>query len=184
MKYLTYGLRPSEMFQLTDDCLKRFVESSNKRYVLYIPDDTKTGEREVYPLYPQWVERFDLLNISQCESEGSCLEYKVSQLNKLFHKYGFKNPAYDLRHRYAIRSSELGVIVDIAAKWMGHSVEEHCKTYQRWMQKSTHDKAFDKLIKADEELTELERLKLENQWLKDENSKLRTMLIQLGVESD
>jgi len=175
----TYGLRPSEMFQLTDDCLDKFIHPSNRRKVLFIPDDTKTGEREVYPLHPDWVFKFDLLNVVMCESKGSCLEYKVSQLNKLFHRYGFNDPAYNLRHRYAIRASELGVLVDIAAKWMGHSVEEHCKTYQKWMDKSTHDKAFDKLINVSNELTEIEKLKLENQLLKEENRKLKQMLTNI-----
>jgi hypothetical protein len=172
----TYGLRPSELFQLTNECIKRFTDSSNKRCVLYIPDDTKTGEREVYPLHPEWVQRFDLLNVRRLKTEAKKLETKISWLNKLFHKYGFNQPAYDLRHRYAVRACELRVLMDIAAKWMGHSVEEHCKTYQKWMDTATHHKAFDTMLEIKKELTEVEKLKLEINWLKEENSKLKAQL--------
>ena len=172
----TYGLRPSEVFQLTDDCINKFTSLGNKRHILYIPEDTKTGEREVYPLHPEWVEKFDLLNVSRLESNAKKLETKISWLNKLFHRYGFNQPAYDLRHRYAVRASELGVLADIAAKWMGHSVEEHYTTYQKWMDFSTHNKVFDKVLKIKEDMTEIEKLKLENQLLRDEVERLKMLL--------
>lgn len=164
----TYGLRPSEMFQLESSNIKAYIDPSNTRKMLQVPDDTKTGEREVYPLHPEWVEKFNLTDVHLLKSDAEKLETKVSWLNKLFRKYNFNHGAYDLRHRYAIRAIELGVLVDIAAKWMGHSVEEHCRTYQKWMDKSTQDKAFDKILQEDNELSEINRLRLENQWLKDE----------------
>jgi integrase len=169
----TYGLRPSEMFLLKPENIQAYIDPSNTRKVLQVPDDTKTGEREIYPLYPEWVEKFNLMDVHQLKSDAEKLETKVSWLNKLFRKYDFNHGAYDLRHRYAIRAIELGILVDIAAKWMGHSVEEHCQTYQKWMDKTTHAKAFDKVIKGDIELSEIHRLRLENQFLKDEISRLK-----------
>jgi integrase len=172
----TYGLRPSELFQLNDDLLDKFTSIGNERHILYIPQDTKTGERAVYPLHPEWVDKFNLLNVSKLKTNAKKLETKISWLNKLFHRYGFNQPAYDLRHRYAIRASELGVLIDIAAKWMGHSVEEHYKTYQRWMEISTHNKVFDRVVQVKEEMTEIEKLKLENQLLRDEVERLKMLL--------
>jgi integrase len=179
----TYGLRPSEMFLLKPENIKAFIDPSNTRKVLQVPDDTKTGEREVYPLHPKWIEDFDLMNVCLLKTKAEKLETKVSWLNKLFRKFGFNHGAYDLRHRYAIRASELGVLVDIAAKWMGHSVEEHCKTYQKWMDKSTHNKAFDKVIKDDQKVSEVNRLRFENQWLKDEINRLKEEIECLKLKS-
>jgi hypothetical protein len=168
----TYGLRPSEMFLLKSENLQAYIDPSNTRKILQVSEDTKTGKREVYPLHHEWVEKFDLINVCPLESAAAKLETKVSWLNKLFRKYHFNHGAYDLRHRYAIRASELGVLVDIAAKWMGHTVEEHCRTYQKWMDKSTHDKVFDLVLKRDTELSEIHRLQIENQWLKDQVTRL------------
>ncbi|GAA6622715.1 hypothetical protein [Scytonema sp. NUACC26] len=172
----TYGLRPSELFQLTDGELAQFTDPSNKRHILYVPEDTKTGEREVYPLHPEWVERFDLKNVFRIKTSSSKLEYKISWLNKLFHKAGFNQPAYDLRHRYAIRATELEIPVDIASKWMGHSLEEHAKTYQKWMSITTFNKAFDKMMEGKGEASELKRLRLENAWLREEIERLKALI--------
>jgi hypothetical protein len=180
----TYGLRPQELFQLEPKNIEEFLaitEDSNT-HILPIPEDTKTGERFVYPLHPEWIEKFDLANVCRLESNAKSLETKVSWLNKLFSKYGLKGGAYNLRHRYAVRAIELHVDESIAAKWMGHSLEEHCKTYQKWMDKSTHNKAFNKLLSKASEDTEIARLKFENQYLKDEVKRLQRKTEQLEAK--
>jgi hypothetical protein len=168
----TYGIRPSELFQLTDVEIEQFLSPSNNRHVLYINEDTKTGSRIVYPLHSRWVDEFRLKEVRQLKTNFKLLQHKVAWLNKVFHRYGYKQGVYDLRHRYAIRATELNIAVDIAAKWMGHSLEEHTKTYQKWMDRTTHNKAFDAVLKVEDEENAVDALRLENKILK---SKLKIM---------
>ena len=172
----TYGLRPSELFLLTEDCYTKFTSESNYRNVLHISDDTKTGERIVYPIHPEWVDKFELLDVMPFVTAATKLENIISILNQAFQRHGFNQPAYNLRHRYAIRASELGIAVDIAAKWMGHSVEEHTKTYQKWMDHTTHNKAFDKMLDVKSEISELDKLRIENQYLRNEVQRLKKLI--------
>ncbi len=55
----TYGLRTAEVFSIYWD-----TSFKDKRNTITINSDNKTGKsRIVYPVYPEWVERFNLLNI-------------------------------------------------------------------------------------------------------------------------
>ncbi|MEB3278242.1 MAG: hypothetical protein VKK42_04885 [Lyngbya sp.] len=172
----TYGLRTQEIFIGIEKHLEFFTSPDNELHKFRVDEDNKTGERLVYPLHPEWVERFDLLNPKRFPCRTSKYESKVSQLGKLLIRHGFKNEAYSLRHRYAIRAHELDVPIDDAARWMGHSVEMHVETYQKYMDASTSDKIYRKLLNHKQELNELARLRLENQFLKDRIAELEEQL--------
>ncbi|MFZ1026451.1 MAG: hypothetical protein WAN66_09560 [Limnoraphis robusta] len=172
----TYGLRTQEVFIGIEKHLDFFTSPDNKLHKFRVEEDNKTGEREVYPLYSHWVERFDLLNPKRFPSNARNYESKVSKLGKILITHGFKNEAYSLRHRYAIRAHELGVAIDDAARWMGHSVQEHVNSYQRYMDASTSDKIYRKVINHEQELNELAKLRLENQFLKDRVAELEARL--------
>jgi hypothetical protein len=172
----TYGLRTQEIFNGIENHLEFFTSPDNELHKFRVDEDNKTGDRMVYPLYPHWVERFDLLNPKRFPSNARNYESKVSKLGKILITYGFKNEAYSLRHRYAIRAHELGVAIDDAARWMGHSVQEHVSSYQRYMDASTSDKIYRKIINNERELNELTKLQLENQFLKDRVAELEARL--------
>ncbi|BAY61503.1 hypothetical protein NIES22_15690 [Calothrix brevissima NIES-22] len=86
------------------------------------------------------------MNVSRLKTNAKKLETKISWLNKLFHRYGFNQPAYDLRYRYAV------------------------------MEISTHNKVFDRVVQVQEQMTEIAKLKLENQLLRDEIERLKMLL--------
>ncbi|MGB3190170.1 MAG: hypothetical protein WBB43_12230, partial [Limnoraphis sp.] len=172
----TYGLRTQEIFIGVENHLEFFTNPDNEFHKFKVDEDNKTGERLVYPLHPEWIERFDLLNPKRFPSNATKYESKVDKLGRTLIKYGFKNEAYSLRHRYAVRAHELGIPIDDAARWMGHSVEEHVKSYQKYMDASTSDKIYRKLLNYKQELNELARLRLENQFLKERVQELEQLL--------
>jgi hypothetical protein len=172
----TYGLRTQEVFIGIEKHLDFFTSSDNEFHRFKVDEDNKTGERLVYPLQPEWVERFDLLNPKRFPSNATKYESKVDRLGKELIKYGFKNEAYSLRHRYAIRAHELGIAIDDVARWMGHNVEEHVRSYQKYMDASTSDKIYRKLLNHKQELSESTRLRLENQFLRERVAELEEQL--------
>jgi len=68
-------------------------------------------------------------------------------------KTGF--PAYNMRHRYAVRGHELGFHIDDMARWMGHTVNEHTKTYQKYLGEETHFIAYESGIRKAIELKKI-----------------------------
>lgn len=134
-----YGLRPHEVFHtdLTDFPLLRVTE------------DTKTGARFVYPLYPEWAEKWKLGDrtlpaLRVLETAGNTkLGAKVS---RFFHEKGLPFRPYDLRHCYARRCFEFDLGVDLGAQLMGHSPEVHKQTYRAWIDEATYRKVFDRLV--------------------------------------
>ena len=69
----TYGLRPHELFAID---LEAFTDTNNKFHLVYLnpslTEGTKTGERScgIPPLYPHWIELFDLKNIKFPQAGG------------------------------------------------------------------------------------------------------------------
>jgi hypothetical protein len=53
----TYGIRPHELFHLDTSNLESGGDS------IRVLKDTKTGERVVHPLYPEWIELFNLRDV-------------------------------------------------------------------------------------------------------------------------
>jgi integrase len=148
--------------------------------------DTKTGYREVIPFVPQWIELFDLKNPKALK----ILDKKTSQIisvkninsmrrdiSRWFRKIGIEFQPYDLRHACAIRSHLQGIPVKAAADNLGHTVDEHTKTYQRWFGMENRKKAFGEVIsqKSTIELqkNEILALRMENERLRLEVERLK-----------
>ena len=172
----TYGFRTQEVFIGIEEHLDFFTSPENKFHKFQVDSDTKTGERLVYPIHPEWVERFDLLNPKRFPSNAKKYISKVNYFNRLIKKYGFNYGAYALRHRYAIRAHELDIPINDAARWMGHSVQEHLKTYHKYLGDSTSEKIFESLLIRNQEASELDRLRLENQFLRERVAELEALL--------
>lgn len=135
-----YGLRPHEVFHLdlTDFPLVRVLE------------ETKTGARFVYPLYPEWAIAWELgdcilpaLHPETLVAGNSKLGTKVSGF---FYESKLPFVPYDLRHCYARRCFEFELGVDMGAQLMGHSPEVHKQTYRAWIDEATYRKVFDRLV--------------------------------------
>lgn len=172
----TYGLRTQEAFIGIEKHLEFFTSPDNGFHKFKVDEDTKTGERLVFPLHEEWVKRFDLLNPKRFPSHAKSYKTKANRLGQLLIKHGFRNEAYSLRHRYAVRAHELGIPIDDAARWMGHSVEEHVRTYQKYMDESTSDKVYRKYLDRKQQLNEIDRLRLENQFLRERVRELEKQL--------
>lgn len=137
----TYGLRPSEIFNLD---LDRYTQESE---ALRVFDDTKTGARLTYPCLPQWREQFKLWdaclpNIQTAGKSNTALGKKVSQE---FRELKISHNPYALRHAWCIRLALKGVDSAIASKWAGHSIEVHVKTYQRAISEAQHKQVFEQM---------------------------------------
>jgi hypothetical protein len=83
---------------------------------------------------------------------------------------------YDLRHACAIRAHLQGISIKAAADNLGHTVDEHTKTYQRWFGIENRKKAFGEVI-SQRSLIELQKneilaLRMENERLRLEVEKL------------
>ena len=142
-----YGLRPHEAFHLDTS---RLQEPPG---VLRVLPTTKTGERLVWPCPSSWWQEFQVW-------EGSPPEIKTKNNNEIgirvgqqFKRLGVPFVPYALRHAYAIRTAVLGVEVAIAAKWMGHSVTVHTKTYHQAIDEVHHQRAFELMRRNEEALT-------------------------------
>lgn len=132
-----YGLRPHEAFH---------VEGFDGS-ILEIGRETKTGSRLIWPFYPEWFRDWHLSDIAvpvisadNNSLMGNKAAYYFRRLNLPFH-------LYDLRHCWARRTLEFGLDISLAAQQMGHSVHLHSRTYHAWIGKTTHDRAFQQILK-------------------------------------
>jgi integrase len=121
-----YGLRPHEAFFCDRDALRRGEPALR---IL----KGKTGGRIAYPYPVAWVLRFRLTSgvplpgIDLGRSHEAIGHSAVAYFNDRQCPW----PLYSLRHRYAIRLKESGVLDNIAAKYMGHSEAVHQRLYLR-----------------------------------------------------
>jgi integrase len=124
----TYGIRPEELVLL---------EFHEMPVLIVRGDKSVSSDRKVYPIYPEWVELFDLTTpkLPRAKDTGK-------QCCKQFKRYKVPFLPYDLRHAWAIRSMEFGMELELAAKQMGHSMLVHSQTYHRWISDRHHKAAF------------------------------------------
>ena len=131
-----YGLRNHEVFHLD---LESFP-------IVKVLEDTKTGYREVWPCYPEWAERWQLqerqLPPVQLDRPNQKIGHSVTKY--LSPKLTFA--PYDLRHAWAVRTLLFGWPVELSARQMGHSVEVHTRTYQRWISREQIDRVYQILV--------------------------------------
>ncbi|MCM0592410.1 MAG: integrase [Gloeotrichia echinulata CP02] len=182
----TYGLRPHELFAVD---IEAFTDPANSFHLVTLNPSltggTKTGERScgIPPLYPHWVELFDLKNVKLPYNEGT-LNNKTAKLYIRFRVIDVGFRPYDLRHAYAIRGHRLRVPIKTMADYMGHTVQEHTKTYQRWMNQEANLEIYREVVihrqgTPKEALkARISELEAENTALKAENSTLKGLLIQ------
>ena len=185
----TYGLRPHELFAVD---IEAFTNTANTFHLVSLNPSltggTKTGERScgIPPLYPHWVELFNLKNIRLPDNEGT-LSNKTAKLHIKFRTADIGFRPYDLRHAYAIRGHRLRVPIKTMADYMGHTVQEHTKTYQRWMNEDTNLEIYKEVViyrqgTTKEALKErISELEAENTALKAENATLKGLLIQASI---
>lgn len=135
----TYGLRPHEVFHLD---LEHFPTQAGVLRVM----EGKTGERRVWPLHPEWVEYWQLMDVKVPGCIGRNNKELGQRVSQYFRRQGIEFRPYDLRHAWAIRSMEYGLEVSLAAKQMGHSVAIHIQTYHAWLDEHHQQQAFERLL--------------------------------------
>jgi integrase len=123
----TYGLRPHE------------IEGAAliERDYCQVAEATKTGFRTVVPLPREWVERFMLrdrrLRPGSCDRPDAVSKWLSKEMRRL----GLPWRPYALRHAYAGRLwREGGSRLDVftAARLMGHTPQQHARTYRAHIQ--------------------------------------------------
>lgn len=114
-----YGLRPHEVFHCNLD----------KFPVLQVGEATKTGQRRVYPFYPEWLQQWNLREGTLPKVSGRNNSDLGSRVSHQFNRYEIPFPPYNLRHAWAVRSMEFGLDISLAAQQMGHSVRVHSEIY-------------------------------------------------------
>ncbi|MCL1474609.1 site-specific integrase [Argonema antarcticum] len=135
----TYGLRPHEVFHLD---LKDWKQGTGIVRVL----EGKTGERRIWPLHPEWVSSWSLLDVLVPSCTGRNNKELGQRVSQYFRRQGVSFRPYDLRHAWAIRSMEYGLEVSLAASQMGHSVAIHIETYHAWLDEHHQQQAFLRLL--------------------------------------
>ncbi|HSM84314.1 MAG TPA: site-specific integrase [Nodosilinea sp.] len=129
----TYGLRNHEVFFCDYQGLQQ-ADSDGRITVL---ETTKTGLHDVWPFYPEWIDRFDLrqghLPPITTDLGVTTLQRIGQQVAIQFKRYGVPFSPYDLRHAWAVRTIHFGLPDTVAAHMMGHSVVIHNRTYHRWI---------------------------------------------------
>lgn len=134
-----YGLRPHEVFLLDHQRLK--TGNPGLRVL-----DGKTGARLVFPLYPEWVEQFELRKVVLPQVSGrnnSDLGHRVAQA---FRRFQVPFSAYDLRHCWAVRSLEFGLEDSLAAKQMGHTTQIHTELYHAWISEKRQRQMWEAML--------------------------------------
>ena len=143
----TYGLRNHEVFFTDLGGL-----DSDPDAVLRVLPTTKTGEHQVWPFQPEWVELFDLRSLGQrrellppvCTDLGrTTLQQVGRRVAEQFRRYQMPFTPYDLRHAWALRTIHMGLPDTVAARMMGHSVTIHTRTYHHWITRRDQQQAVD-----------------------------------------
>lgn len=137
----SYGLRPHEVFHLD---LERFTEQTEALRVL---EQTKTGARLTYPCLPEWREQFRLWDarLPNIQIEGKSNETIGKKVAQEFRDLKIPHIPYDLRHAWCIRLGLHDVDSAIAAKWAGHSIQVHVKTYQQAISEAQHQQIYNRM---------------------------------------
>lgn len=141
----TYGLRDHEAFFTQ---LEWQVNESNRKVLVAKVTQGKTGSREVYPFYPEWVDRWQLWDKHLPNLTARINQDYGERVSRAFKRAGVPFTPYDLRHAYGIRVSIVFKLpVAIAAAYMGHSPTVHWQTYNRWIRKDQHQRVYDEILK-------------------------------------
>jgi len=124
-----YGLRPHECAELV------WVDET----WIEVHDKTKTGARRVTPCPSAWINRFKLHELPRPPQRAVSLS---KAFNDALDRDLVTIKPYNLRHAYALRLMTKGVGADLGARLMGHSLQVHQTTYQRWIEADRIQKAL------------------------------------------
>ena len=120
--------------------------------VIRVLPTTKTGEHQVWPFQPEWVERFGLRQLGEAAGAlpAICTDLRRTTLQQVgrrvseqFRRYQLPITPYDLRHAWAVRTIHIGLPDTVAARMMGHSVAIHTRTYHHWITRRDQQQAVD-----------------------------------------
>ena len=129
----TYGLRNHEVFYSDYEMLA----SGDEEAAIEVLETTKTGQHDVWPFYPEWIDAFNLREINlpkvNTDLNKTTLQLVGQQVSKQFKRYGIPFSPYDLRHAWAVRTVHVGLPDTVSARMMGHSVAIHNRTYHKWI---------------------------------------------------
>jgi integrase len=178
-----YGLRPHEL--LTHPDIDWWLSLENVDNTWKVHETCKTGEREAFPLNLYWIEKFDLKNPqrlaelkkwSETLIKPGQMDFAVQNIAQFFKRIGISFQPYNLRHAWAIRAHLLGIPIKAASDNLGHGVEIHTRTYQRYFGRDNRKKAINEAIHKKSEVELLKekvaQLELENEKLKHEATSL------------
>jgi integrase len=143
----TYGLRNHEVFFC--DCSA--LAPGGDRVIRVLPT-SKTGEHQVWPFQPAWVEHFELERLGRdrhalppvrTDLGRTTLQQVGRRVAEQFRRYELPITPYDLRHAWAVRTIHVGLPDTVAARMMGHSVGIHTRTYHHWITRRDQQQAVD-----------------------------------------
>ena len=146
----TYGLRNHEVFFCDLSSLKNFGDK-----IIRVLPTTKTGEHQVWPFHPEWVEKFELSKLGERPDllPNINRDLKITTLQNIgkkitdqFNRYSLQIKPYDLRHAWAVRTIFYDLPDTVAARMMGHSVSLHTQTYHHWITKRDQQKAVNNAL--------------------------------------
>tara|TARA_Y100001968_G_scaffold333686_1_gene398374 strand:+ start:2490 stop:3650 length:1161 start_codon:yes stop_codon:yes gene_type:complete len=146
----TYGLRNHEVFFSDLSTLK-----NNEDKIIRVLHSTKTGEHQVWPFHPKWVETFELYKLGENPKllPNINRDLKITTLQNIgkkitdqFNRYKLKIKPYDLRHAWAVRTIFYDLPDTVAARMMGHSVSLHTQTYHHWITKRDQQNAVNNAL--------------------------------------
>jgi hypothetical protein len=143
----TYGLRNHEVFF----CDLAALAPGGDRVIRVLPT-SKTGEHQVWPFQPEWVEHFGLERLGldsgalpavTVDLRHTTLQQVGRRVAEQFRRYALPITPYDLRHAWAVRTIHIGLPDTVAARMMGHSVAIHTRTYHHWITRRDQQQAVD-----------------------------------------
>ena len=143
----TYGLRNHEAFF----CDLSALAPGGDRVIRVLPT-SKTGEHQVWPFQPQWVDQFGLEALAagggamppvSTDLRRTTLQQVGRRVAEQFRRYKLPITPYDLRHAWAVRTIHIGLPDTVAARMMGHSVAIHTRTYHHWITRRDQQQAVD-----------------------------------------
>jgi integrase len=146
----TYGLRNHEVFF----CDLSSLTSSGDKIIRVLPT-TKTGEHQVWPFHPEWVEKFELSKLGENpellpkinkDLKITTLQNIGKKITDQFKRYSLQIKPYDLRHAWAVRTIFYDLPDTVAARMMGHSVSLHTQTYHHWITKRDQQQAVNNAL--------------------------------------
>ncbi|WP_287128011.1 hypothetical protein [Candidatus Cyanaurora vandensis] len=137
----TYGLRPHECFSVD------LTPLQSGQSVLWVGQETKTGARETWPFYPEWVEQFALVTSTlPTVLPGTPAKALGKRVNTQFYRYRIPFNPYLLRHAWAVRTIHFGLDSSLVAPMMGHSVQVHTGVYHHWLTRRDQQAAVERAL--------------------------------------